>query len=61
MTETPSIPLYRAVSFGAGESGKHATVASQRNASNVDYLSYVDSGPSQFFEGEVVEGKRPNW
>ena len=37
------------------ESGKHVTVTGQRTASNVDYLAYVDSGPSQFFEGETIE------
>ena len=37
------------------ESGKHVTVTGQRSASNIDYLAYVDSGPSQFFEGETIE------
>ena len=37
------------------ESGKHATVTSQRTASGTDYLSFADSGPSQFFMGETVE------
>ena len=37
------------------QSGKHATVTGQRSASNIDYLAYVDSGPSQFFQGETVE------
>ena len=37
------------------ESGKHVTVTGQRSASNIDYLSYVDSGPSQFFVGETIE------
>ena len=41
------------------ESGKHVTVTGQRSASNIDYLAYVDSGPSQFFEGETVEERGP--
>ena len=37
------------------ESGKHVTVTGQRSASNIDYIAYVDSGPSQFFNGETIE------
>ena len=37
------------------ESGKHATVTGQRTASGTHYLAYVDSGPSQFFNGETLE------
>ena len=37
------------------QSGKHATVTGQRKASGVNYISYVDGGPSQFFNGETLE------
>ena len=37
------------------QSGKFATVTGQRTASNVDYLAFADSGPSQFFDGEVIQ------
>ena len=37
------------------QSGKHATVTGQRSASGTDYLAFADSGPSQFFNGEVIE------
>ena len=37
------------------QSGKFAVVAGQRTASGTHYLAYVSSGPSQFFEGEVIQ------
>ena len=37
------------------QSGKHATVVSQRTASSVDYVSYADTGPSKYFVGEVIQ------
>ena len=36
------------------QSGKYAVITSQRTASGVTYISYVDSAPSKFFAGETI-------